>query len=143
MNISQRFDFRKRLVPELKQSLHILALPLTDLKHLVDKELAYNPFLLGTELTGERPAARCESGRCYRFRPLNSRHLSLVSNSQRPLLFAGEDRFQVNIRFPAQNTTSLFRRSDDRAEKKGHILLVKYVSLDYMPLPRITGVRLP
>ncbi|MBF0331126.1 MAG: RNA polymerase factor sigma-54 [Candidatus Omnitrophica bacterium] len=50
MKLTQKLELRKLLVPELKQSLEILALPLTDLKSLIDEELVNNPFL------EERPA---------------------------------------------------------------------------------------
>ncbi len=45
MKIQQRVELRKLLVPELKQSLKILSLPLFDLKALVENEVEENPFL--------------------------------------------------------------------------------------------------
>jgi RNA polymerase sigma-54 factor len=45
MNLSQKLELRKLLTPELKQSLHILTLPLIDLKTVIDEELVNNPFL--------------------------------------------------------------------------------------------------
>ncbi|OGX15209.1 MAG: RNA polymerase sigma-54 factor [Omnitrophica WOR_2 bacterium RBG_13_41_10] len=45
MEIKQRFELRRLLVPELNQSLKILSLPLMDLKALIDSELLNNPFL--------------------------------------------------------------------------------------------------
>lgn len=45
MEIRQKVELRKLLVPELKQSLKILALPLLDLKAFLEDELLNNPFL--------------------------------------------------------------------------------------------------
>jgi len=45
MQLSQKLDLRKLLVPELKQSLKILSLPLPDLRQMIDEELVNNPFL--------------------------------------------------------------------------------------------------
>ena len=45
MRIQQRVELRKLLVPELKQSLKILSLPLFDLKSLMESEIEENPFL--------------------------------------------------------------------------------------------------
>lgn len=45
MEIKQKFELRKLLVPELNQSLKILALPLHDLERLIGEELLNNPFL--------------------------------------------------------------------------------------------------
>lgn len=45
MEIRQRTEQRKLLVPALRQSLNILTLPLPDLKILIDEELEDNPLL--------------------------------------------------------------------------------------------------
>ena len=45
MEIKQRLELRKLLVPELAQSLQILSLPLLDLKNLVEEALENNPLL--------------------------------------------------------------------------------------------------
>jgi RNA polymerase sigma-54 factor len=45
MEIRQRTELRKLLVPELAQSLNILSLPLPDLKALIETESENNPFL--------------------------------------------------------------------------------------------------
>jgi len=45
MEIRQRLEFRRLLIPELAQSLKILTLPLADLKQLVEQSLLDNPFL--------------------------------------------------------------------------------------------------
>jgi len=45
MEIRQKLELRKLLAPEMRQSLKILALPLLDLKNLVDEELLDNPLL--------------------------------------------------------------------------------------------------
>ncbi len=45
MDIKQKIELRHHLVPELSQSLNILALPLLDIKALVEKELEGNPLL--------------------------------------------------------------------------------------------------
>jgi len=45
MEIRQKLELRKLLAPEMRQSLKILALPLLDLKNLVDTELLDNPLL--------------------------------------------------------------------------------------------------
>lgn len=45
MEIRQKFELRKLLVPELNQSLKILALPLQGLEALIGEELLNNPFL--------------------------------------------------------------------------------------------------
>ncbi len=45
MEIKQKIELRRLLVPELKQSLKILALPLMDLKTHLEEELLNNPFL--------------------------------------------------------------------------------------------------
>ena len=45
MELRQRLELRRLMVPELRQSLKILTLPLLDLKNLVEEELISNPFL--------------------------------------------------------------------------------------------------
>jgi len=45
MELKQKIELRRLLIPELNQSLKILALPLMDLKALIDSELLNNPFL--------------------------------------------------------------------------------------------------
>jgi RNA polymerase sigma-54 factor len=45
MEIKQKIELRHHLIPELSQSLNILALPLLDIKELVEKELVGNPLL--------------------------------------------------------------------------------------------------
>jgi len=45
MEIKQKMQLKRHLVPELAQSLNILALPLQDIKELAEKELEDNPFL--------------------------------------------------------------------------------------------------
>ncbi|MFH1128842.1 MAG: hypothetical protein V1699_05495, partial [Candidatus Omnitrophota bacterium] len=45
MEIRQKLELRKLLVPELNQSLKILALPLQGLETLISEELLNNPFL--------------------------------------------------------------------------------------------------
>ncbi len=45
MEIRQKLEQIKLLAPEMRQSLKILALPLLDLKSLVDEELLDNPLL--------------------------------------------------------------------------------------------------
>ncbi len=45
MELRQRTELRRLLVPELNQSLKILALPLLELKAMVQTELTNNPFL--------------------------------------------------------------------------------------------------
>jgi RNA polymerase sigma-54 factor len=45
MEIKQKFELRKLLIPELNQSLKILSLPLLDLRGLIENELLVNPFL--------------------------------------------------------------------------------------------------
>lgn len=45
MEIRQRTEQRKLLIPALRQSLNILALPLLDLKALISQELESNPLL--------------------------------------------------------------------------------------------------
>ncbi|MGB4520352.1 MAG: hypothetical protein WBI28_00240, partial [Candidatus Omnitrophota bacterium] len=45
MEIRQKLELRKLLVPELNQSLKILALPLQGLEALIGEELLNNPFL--------------------------------------------------------------------------------------------------
>lgn len=45
MQISQKTELRRLLVPQLRQSLKILALPLLDLKNALQDELDNNPFL--------------------------------------------------------------------------------------------------
>lgn len=45
MELRQRIELRHHLVPELRQSLNILALPLLEIKNLVEKELETNPLL--------------------------------------------------------------------------------------------------
>jgi RNA polymerase sigma-54 factor len=53
MELRQRLEMRRLMVPELRQSLKILSLPLLDLKNMVEQELINNPFL--EELPGETP----------------------------------------------------------------------------------------
>lgn len=45
MEISQKTELRRLLVPQLRQSLKILTLPLLDLKNAIQEELDNNPFL--------------------------------------------------------------------------------------------------
>jgi RNA polymerase sigma-54 factor len=45
MEIKQKIELRHQLIPELRQSLNILALPLLDIKAMVEKELEINPLL--------------------------------------------------------------------------------------------------
>jgi RNA polymerase sigma-54 factor len=49
MELKQKVELRRLLLPQLRQSLKILALPLLDLKNLVEEELQNNPFLEETE----------------------------------------------------------------------------------------------
>ncbi len=49
MQLKQRLELRKLLVPQLTQSLKVLAMPLLDLRHLVEQELESNPFLEETQ----------------------------------------------------------------------------------------------
>ncbi len=59
MEIKQKLELRKFLTQELQQSLKILALPLLDLKNLVDEELLENPLLV--EYQPENPPPKIES----------------------------------------------------------------------------------
>lgn len=45
MDVRQKLQLRRLLIPHLSQSLKILALPLTELRGLVEAELEQNPFL--------------------------------------------------------------------------------------------------
>ena len=45
MELRQKTELRRYLVPELRQSLNILALPLLEIKNLIEKELEDNPLL--------------------------------------------------------------------------------------------------
>ncbi len=45
MELRQKTELRRYLVPELRQSLNILALPLLEIKNLIEKELENNPLL--------------------------------------------------------------------------------------------------
>ncbi|HOW42822.1 MAG TPA: RNA polymerase factor sigma-54 [Candidatus Omnitrophota bacterium] len=45
MELKQKLELRKLLAPELRQSLKILALPILDLKTLVEEEMLDNPVL--------------------------------------------------------------------------------------------------
>jgi RNA polymerase sigma-54 factor len=45
MELKQRLELRKLLAPQMQQSLKILALPLLDVKQLVDEEMLNNPLL--------------------------------------------------------------------------------------------------
>lgn len=45
MELRQKIELRRLLVPQLTQSLKILALPLPELKMLIEEELLSNPFL--------------------------------------------------------------------------------------------------
>ena len=45
MELRQKTELRRYLVPELRQSLNILALPLLEIKNLIEKELETNPLL--------------------------------------------------------------------------------------------------
>lgn len=45
MEIRQKLELRRLLVPQLTQSLNILALPLLEIKELIEKELESNPLL--------------------------------------------------------------------------------------------------
>ncbi len=45
MELRQKQELRKLLVPELNQSLKILTLPLLELRSVIEEELLNNPFL--------------------------------------------------------------------------------------------------
>lgn len=45
MELKQKLELRRHLIPELAQSLNILALPLLEIKGLIEKELEDNPLL--------------------------------------------------------------------------------------------------
>lgn len=60
MEIKQKLELRRHLVPELSQSLNILALPLLDIKNLIEKELEDNP-LLEESLTKENALKKEQS----------------------------------------------------------------------------------
>ncbi|RKY32657.1 MAG: hypothetical protein DRP74_02135 [Candidatus Omnitrophota bacterium] len=45
MEIKPKLELKKQLIPELAQSLNILALPLLDIRNLIEKEMLDNPFL--------------------------------------------------------------------------------------------------
>ena len=45
MELRQRTELRRLLVPELRQSLNVLALPFLEIKELIEKELETNPLL--------------------------------------------------------------------------------------------------
>lgn len=49
MEIRQKTELRRLLVPQLRQSLNILALPLPEVKDLIDAELESNPLLEETQ----------------------------------------------------------------------------------------------
>jgi RNA polymerase sigma-54 factor len=55
MELRQRTELRRLLVPELNQSLKILALPLLDLKSVIEAELTNNPFLEETPPAVTKP----------------------------------------------------------------------------------------
>ncbi len=55
MELRQKFELRKLLIPELSQSLNILALPLLDIKGLIAAELENNPLLEEQQLPPLRP----------------------------------------------------------------------------------------
>ena len=58
MEIRQKMELRRLLVPELTQSLKILSLPLQGLETLVSEELLNNPFLEETSKEGLPPPSK-------------------------------------------------------------------------------------
>ena len=58
MELKQRLELRKILAPQLRQSLKILALPLLDVKQMVDEEILNNPML--EEYQPEESAQKAE-----------------------------------------------------------------------------------
>ena len=62
MQIRQKLELRRLLAPELRQSLKILALPLLDLKNLVEEEMVNNPLLEETQSDSAKNSSG-ESGR--------------------------------------------------------------------------------
>lgn len=58
MELRQKFELRKLLVPALTQSLKILAMPLLDLRHLLEAELESNPFLEEEATAAPLPPAK-------------------------------------------------------------------------------------
>lgn len=50
MELRQKIELRRHLVPELRQSLNILALPTLEIRDLVEKELESNPLLEEVQL---------------------------------------------------------------------------------------------
>lgn len=61
MEIRQKTELKKLLVPELNQSLKILALPLDGLEKLISEELQANPFL--EEIPRKEPLPRFKKAR--------------------------------------------------------------------------------
>ena len=69
MELRQRIGIHRLLVPELRQSLNILALPLPDIKDLVEQELQTNPLLeemppkdASSKTTAEKPPLPYQKG---------------------------------------------------------------------------------
>lgn len=55
MELKQKLELRKLLVPELRQSLNILALPHLEIRNLIENDLESNPLLEETEVRHEPP----------------------------------------------------------------------------------------
>ena len=66
MELRQRTELRRLLVPELNQSLKILALPLLDLKALIQTELTSNPFLEEVQAPPVAPKPKLSDALPYR-----------------------------------------------------------------------------
>jgi RNA polymerase sigma-54 factor len=66
MELRQKTQLRRLLVPELNQSLKILALPLMDLKELVRAELTSNPFLEEAQVSPAAPPHKLSETFPYR-----------------------------------------------------------------------------
>lgn len=61
MQIKQKLELRKHLFPALAQSLNILALPLLEVKGLIENELESNPLLEETQLKEDLQKVSSES----------------------------------------------------------------------------------
>lgn len=66
MELRQRTELRRLLVPELNQSLKILSLPLLELKALVQAELTSNPFLEEAQLPPALPKPKLTEALLHR-----------------------------------------------------------------------------
>ncbi|MDD4940172.1 MAG: RNA polymerase factor sigma-54 [Candidatus Omnitrophica bacterium] len=79
MELRQRLQLKRRLAPQLRHSLKILTLPLSDLKNLVQQELTSNPIL--EEICGPENTPKTTPPSLSKTEKIDSEYLDFRLNS--------------------------------------------------------------